>query len=75
MVRLIDLPAVLIAIGFLILLIWLGRSVGITGATLTQFARSIPSWLGVSLIVLVGTSIICLSIYIWRKLLNKMGLH
>jgi hypothetical protein len=41
---------------------------------LTQFFNSIPNWLGLAVIILVLGAVVAASIYIWRKLLAKMGI-
>lgn len=74
MVRLIDLPVLLIVVGLFLLLIWLGGVFGITGPMLTQFFNSIPNWLELAVIILVLGSVVAASIYIWQKILAKMGI-
>jgi hypothetical protein len=73
MIRLIDLPAVVIAVVLGILLVWLGGTLGITGPMLTRFARSVPSWFGLALFLLICAFLVTASIWIWRKVLAKLG--
>ena len=73
MIRLIDLPAVVIAVFLLILLVWLGGLLGITGPDLTAFANSIPRWLGVAIILVVCAALVAVAVYIWRTILTKLG--
>ena len=73
MIRLIDLPAVAIAALLLVLLVWLGGSLGIAGPALTAFANSVPRWLGVAIILATLAVLIAVAIYLWRAVLAKLG--
>ena len=73
MIRLIDLPAVVIAVLLLILLVWLGGLLGITGPALTAFANSVPRWLGVAIILVICAVLVAVALYIWRTILTKLG--
>lgn len=72
MIRLRDLPALIIMVALLVMVIWFGGLLGITEPTLTQFARSIPDWLGVTIVFILGLIVAVASFYLWRVLLAKL---
>jgi len=59
-------------VALLALVIWLGGLLGITGPMLTQFARSNPNWLGVTIVFIFGLIVAVASLYLWRVLLAKL---
>ena len=73
MIRLIDLPAVVIAVLLLMLLVWLGGLLGITGPALTAFANSVPRWLGMAIILVICAVLVAAALCVWRAILTKLG--
>jgi len=73
MIRLIDLPAVVITVLLLVLLVWVGGLLGITGPELTAFANSVPRWLLEAIILIICAVVVAIAIYIWRAVLTKLG--
>jgi len=73
MIRLMYLPAVVIAVVLGILLVWLGGTLGITGPMLTRFARSVPSWFGLALFLLICAFLVTASIWILAQSVGEDG--